>query len=85
MALLYHIYSSLMIDIFKLCHDLIPEKGTKECRDITLQSKTKNVGGRTKQCRDIIFNVATKMPLRPVFRDPQFQPQSVAHHLKIYK
>ena len=28
--------------IFKLCHDIIPEKSTKDYRDITLQATTKS-------------------------------------------
>ena len=57
----------------ELCRDIL-----KLCRDIISE---KGIEDR----RDIIFYVVTKTPLRPVFGDPQFQPQSTTHHLKIYK
>ena len=48
-------------------------------------SHDKKDGGQEKQCRNVIFYFTTKMPLGPVFRDLQFQPQSTTHYLKNYK
>ena len=56
--------AELCHDIFKVCHDIIQEKGIEHCCDITLQATTK--------LEDKQNNVATKKSFRPVLRIHNF-------------
>ena len=77
-AELYH-------DIFKVCSDIIQEKGIEHYHDITLQATTKLEEKHSYNVMTYFSYVANKDVTWANFGDPQLQPRIAAHHLKIYK